>query len=236
MILESLTELNKAITACHRCVRLVAWREQVAHDKRKQFETEAYWGKAVPSFGDPNAKILIVGLAPAAHGANRTGRMFTGDNSGLWLYRALHTAGLANQPNSDHIADGLTLKNVWITAICHCAPPQNKVLPEEIVNCAPFLQQELTLLRNLKVVVCLGSVALNGFWKTLQTSPELQERFGIVSLPKKPAFGHSVVTPIGPQITVITSYHPSQQNTFTGKLTVAILDDVFAKAKSAMDG
>lgn len=218
--------------ACRACPRLVAWREQIAHEKRKQFEHDTYWGKAVPSFGDPNAEILIVGLAPAAHGANRTGRMFTGDNSGLWLYRALHTVGLANQPNSEHANDGLTLNNVWITTICHCAPPQNKVLPEEIFNCQPFLRQELALLTKVKVVVCLGSVGLNGFWKSLKTTPQLWDRFSIQAMPKKPAFGHNVVTELSPRLTVITSYHPSQQNTFTGKLTEPMLDAVFTHANA----
>jgi len=233
MAATSLAELNEAIVTCSLCPRLVTWREMIARDKRKQFEHDTYWGKAVPSFGDPNAEILIVGLAPAAHGANRTGRMFTGDNSGLWLYRALYKAGLANQPNSAHIADGLTLKNVWITAICHCAPPQNKVLPDEIANCQPFLQQELALLAKLKVFVCLGSVSLNGLWKALQTSQELQRRFNITVMPNKPAFGHNVTIDLSPRLRVITSYHPSQQNTFTGKLTEPMLDAVLTNAQRA---
>ncbi len=231
---QTLVKLNEAITACRQCDRLVAWREQVATDKRKQYQDEVYWGKAVPSFGDPSAQLLIVGLAPAAHGANRTGRMFTGDNSGLWLYRALHKAGFANQPSSKEKNDGLKLTSAWITAICHCAPPQNKVTSQEVAACQPFLREELRLLSNLKVVICLGSVALNGLWATLKTTPDLWEPFAIDAMPKKPAFGHNVVTPVSNRLTVITSYHPSQQNTFTGKLTEPMLDALFASAKSAL--
>ncbi|MFN8615295.1 MAG: uracil-DNA glycosylase [Vampirovibrionales bacterium] len=221
--------LNQAIVACRACERLVDWRERVATEKRKQYQHEVYWGKPVPSFGDPKAKILIVGLAPAAHGANRTGRMFTGDNSGLWLYRALHAAGLANQPNSNHCEDGLTLVNTWITAIGHCAPPQNTLLPQEIAACQPFLLQELRHLTHLKVVVCLGSVALNGLWRTVCASPQLQQQWGIVAMGPKPRFGHLQVSSLG-EVTLITSYHPSQQNTFTGKLTEPMFEAVFQHA------
>jgi uracil-DNA glycosylase family 4 len=192
---------------CKRCPRLVEWRERIAREKRKSFADWDYWGKPVPNFGDPNAEFLIVGLAPAAHGANRTGRMFTGDRSGDWLYRALHKAGAANQPTAEHSEDGLTLHNVLITAICHCAPPDNKPTREEIQNCSVYLT-DLLANHQWKSILCLGRIAWEQVHKHLQRKPV--------------PFGHGAVSPGTPP--VVASYHPSQQNTFTGKLTEAMLD------------
>lgn len=199
------------IVNCRRCPRLVAWREEVARAKKPQFADWEYWGRPVPNFGDPNAERLIVGLAPAAHGANRTGRMFTGDRSGDWLYRALFRAGLASQAHSESASDGLTLKGVLITAICHCAPPGNKPLPAEIANCRSYLEETLKS-RDWKAVLCLGSLSWN------ETLKRLGER------PSK--FGHGVQQGLADGLKVFASYHPSQQNTFTGKLTEIMLDEV----------
>ncbi|MBS1706428.1 MAG: uracil-DNA glycosylase [Armatimonadetes bacterium] len=208
----SISALNDRIVSCDRCPRLRTWCAQVARDKRRSYSDDAYWGKPVPNFGDTSAERLIVGLAPAAHGANRTGRMFTGDRSGEWLYRALHRAGAANQPNSLHIDDGLTLKNVLITAVNHCAPPDNKPFPLEVVSCHEYLEL-LIRGRVWKSVLCLGSIA----WT------EVMKTYGLRPLPE---FGHGTYVDLSNGTRVIGSYHPSQQNTFTGRLTEEMLDEV----------
>lgn len=205
------------IAACRACPRLVSWRETMATEKRASFRDEEYWGRAVPGFGDENARVYVLGLAPAAHGANRTGRMFTGDRSGDWLYRAMHRAGFANQPTSTDRADGLALSGAWVGAAVRCAPPDNKPTNEERDECRPFLRRELDLLADLKVIVCLGNFAYAAIARELGIRP-------------RPKFGHGVeATADG--VTVICSFHPSQQNTFTGKLTEPMLDAVFSRAR-----
>jgi len=201
---------------------LVAWREEVAATKRAAYHDETYWGRGVPGFGDPAAKILVLGLAPAAHGANRTGRVFTGDRSGDWLFRAMHRAGLANQPTSVSADDGLALRGAWVTAAVKCAPPDNKPLPDERLNCRPFLQRELALLVNVRVVVCLGAFAFTAACN----------EFGVRPRPKFAHGAHYVthnhIADNGRML--LCSFHPSQQNTFTGRLTEPMLDDVFTRA------
>ena len=214
--------VNEEVVRCVRCPRLVAWREQVARDKRASFASEEYWGRPVPGFGDPEAKLLVVGLAPAAHGGNRTGRVFTGDRSGEWLYRALHRAGYANQPQSVSRDDGLRLSGCYISAVVKCAPPDNKPTPDERNNCLPYLVRELELLDRVRVLVCLGSFAWDGALRTLAA-------LGMTAKPK-PRFGHLSEVTVG-AYTLLGSYHPSQQNTFTGKLTQEMFDAVFSRAK-----
>lgn len=217
-------ELQRRITRCRRCPRLVAWRQRVAREKRAAFRDDEYWGRPVPSFGDPGARVLVVGLAPAAHGANRTGRMFTGDRSGDWLYRALHRAGFASQPTSAHRGDGLRLTDVFVTAAVRCAPPANKPTPTERDACAPWLRAELDLLERVRVVVALGSFA----WS--QTLRILETRGHPVPTPR-PRFGHGAETVLGSDLTLLGSYHPSQQNTFTGRLTEEMFDSVWRRAR-----
>ena len=212
------------ITSCRRCPRLVAHREDVAAKKTRRFQESDYWGRPVPSFGDRKARLLVVGLAPAAHGANRTGRMFTGDRSGDWLFRALHRAGFANQATSTDRDDGLQLTDCLITAAAHCAPPGNKPTPEEMTRCRPYFLDELERLKSLRVVVCLGQV---GFRTYLQARKEL----GMENPKPAPKFGHCKSTELAGPIALIGSYHPSQQNTFTGRLTEQMLDDVFGLAR-----
>ncbi len=226
---KKLAKLQKHTTQCTRCPRLVSWREEVARTKRKQFMDDDYWGKPVPAWGDPNAELIIIGLAPAAHGANRTGRMFTGDRSGDWLYRALHKAGFANQPTSTDSNDGLTLHNCWITAAARCAPPLNKLTADELSNCRSYLAEEIPLLPNAKIILCLGGVALTALWNTLKAHPDLREHIigAGAPMPKKPAFGHGILTPLSDKFTLALSYHPSQQNTFTKRLTEPMFDTLF---------
>jgi uracil-DNA glycosylase family 4 len=205
------------IVECRACPRLVAWREGVAAAPRASFRDQEYWGRPVPGFGDPEAAIAVVGLAPAAHGANRTGRLFTGDRSGDWLYGAIFRAGLCNQPTSVGRDDGLTLHGVWMTSAVRCAPPANKPNPDERDRCVAFLVRELDALAALRVVVVLGQFAYDVMTRVLNIRP-------------RPRFGHGVQVRGGGDITVVCSFHPSQQNTFTGKLTAPMLDSVFAEA------
>jgi uracil-DNA glycosylase family 4 len=224
-----LLALQAEVSACRRCPRLVAWREQVAREKRAAYRDQSYWGKPVPAFGDPEARILVVGLAPAAHGANRTGRMFTGDRSGDWLFRALHRAGLANQAKSVANSDGLILTDTFVSAAVRCAPPENKPEPAERDACRPWLEREFDLLRNLSVVVTLGQIA---FAQTLRI---MTARGCDVPRPR-PRFGHGVEVPLEQGLVVIGSYHPSQQNTFTGRLTEQMFDAVWSRARALAGG
>ena len=220
---DSLASLNAEVTACTACPRLVAWREACAADPPRRFRGEDYWARPLPGFGDPAATIAVVGLAPAAHGANRTGRMFTGDRSGDWLYAAMHRAGLANQPTSLDAGDGLRLRGSYISAVVRCAPTDNKPTPGERDECIPYLARELALLARARVIVCLGSFAWDGALRALRTGGQ--------EIPRpKPRFGHMAEARVG-DLAILGSYHPSQQNTFTGKLTVEMLDNVFARAK-----
>ncbi|HKS48025.1 MAG TPA: uracil-DNA glycosylase [Amycolatopsis sp.] len=225
MTQTSLVELDAAVAECRRCPRLVAWREQVAATRRAAYANETYWGRPVPGFGPPDASLAIVGLAPAAHGGNRTGRMFTGDRSGDVLFQALYDVGLASQPQSKHVGDGLELRGTRITAPVHCAPPANKPTPAERDTCRPWLARELDLLRpTLRAVVVLGAFG----WQALL--PVLAE---LRPVPKPaPRFGHGVEVDLG-GLRLFGCYHVSQQNTFTGRLTPAMLRDVLARARDA---
>lgn len=223
--MRELIALQAEIETCGRCPRLREHCARVAEVKRRAYRDWEYWGKPVPAFGDPQARVLILGLAPAAHGANRTGRMFTGDRSGDWLYRALHQTGFASQPTSVSRGDGLTLRDVYITASARCAPPDNHPTPEELRNCRPFLERELELLRNLKVVVALGKIAFDQYLGILKSRGAIASRSGF-------PFGHNrLFTPAAGEPALLSSYHPSQQNTSTGKLTEAMLLAVFRKAR-----
>jgi len=208
---------------CRRCPRLVAWREEVARTKRRAFASETYWGKPIPAFGSVDARLVVVGLAPAAHGGNRTGRMFTGDRSGDWLYAAMHAHGFASQPTSVHRGDGLVLRDAFITAGARCAPPDNKPTREEFANCRPWLVGELELLESMRVVIALGGLAWTEFllaWKALEGE-----------LPRPlPKFAHGAEARLH-GVTLLGSYHPSQQNTSTGRLTRPMLEGVFARAR-----
>ena len=214
---DSLDRVAAEVAACRSCPRLVEWRERVASEKRAAYADHDYWGRGVPPFGDPGARVAVIGLAPAAHGANRTGRMFTGDRSGHWLYRALHRAGFANQPTSVDIDDGLTLTGALVTSPVKCAPPANKPTPVERDTCKPFLERELALVDPV-VFVVLGGFAYQAMCAHLGVRP-------------RPKFGHGVEVAVGDGRTILCSYHVSQQNTFTGKLTEAMLDAVFARAR-----
>ncbi|HTP12399.1 MAG TPA: uracil-DNA glycosylase [Bacteroidota bacterium] len=223
--METLHSIQNEVIACRRCPRLVRWRERIAREKTKRFASWDYWGKPNPGFGDPSARLLLVGLAPAAHGGNRTGRMFTGDRSGDWLYGTLHKFGFANQPNSDSRDDGLKLVDCYITATCRCAPPQNKLLPSEILHCRPYLLGELRLLKRVRVIVGLGKV---GFDSAARCVAEL----GWSTSNRMPKFGHGVEYVVNDRIILLGSFHPSQQNTFTGTLTHPMFDSVFRRAKA----
>lgn len=234
-------ELETEITTCRACPRLVAWREQVALEKRRAYRDWDYWGRPVLGFGDPAARLLIVGLAPGAHGSNRTGRMFTGDSSGDTLYTALHRAGFASQPTSRHRSDGLTLSDAFITAVARCAPPENRPTPAEITACRSFLYRELALLSQVQVLVALGQVAFDGCLRLLRDHSyqlaEAKEPSMTSSGPLK--FGHGRhytfvnATPTDRKH-LITAYHPSRQNTQTGRLTQAMLDEIFALARTLL--
>lgn len=220
----SLKQLEKQIIKCNTCPRLTAWRKRVAKEKVARFYEWDYWAKPVPGFGVKNAQVLIIGLAPAAHGANRTGRLFTGDRSGEWLYRALYKFGFASQPYSISRNDGLKLIDCYITAAIHCAPPANKPLKQELENCQRYLLQELQLLSNVRVIVALGKIA---FETAIESFLTLQR----TDLKNYPPFGHGKEYRLNERQTLIVSFHPSQQNTFTGKLTRPMFDKIFRRAK-----
>lgn len=215
---DSLDRVSAEVVDCFACPRLVAWRELVATEKRAAFRDETYWGRPVPGFGDPRARLLVVGLAPAAHGGNRTGRVFTGDRSGDWLYSALHRAGYANQPTSVHRDDGLQLKGAYVAAAVRCAPPDNKPTPAERDTCQPYLAREITLLGQLRVMVALGQFGFDALCRVLGVRP-------------RPRFAHGLEVALPAGRWVICSYHPSQQNTFTRRLTVPMFDAVFDRAR-----
>ena len=221
-----LSTIAREVIACRRCPRLRAYCARVAREKRAAFRDDAYWGRPVPGFGDPRARLLVVGLAPAAHGANRTGRVFTGDRSGDFLMRAMHGAGFATQPSARHANDGLRLTGAYINAVVRCAPPDNRPTPDEIRNCASFLEAELAALPRVRVIVALGKVAFDACWRLLATR-------GAAPRPR-PRFAHGLVVPnaAADGLSVVASYHPSQQNTNTGRLTPSMLADVFALARA----
>jgi uracil-DNA glycosylase family 4 len=216
---SDLGRLQERIVHCRRCPRLVEWREQVAREKRASYANEEYWGRPIPGFGDPEAAVYVLGLAPAAHGGNRTGRVFTGDRSGDWLFASMHRTGFANQAESHHVLDGLRLEGAWVGAAVRCAPPANKPLPSERDNCLPYAQEELGLLPGARVVLCLGQFAWDAAARLLAVRP-------------KPKFGHLAEHAAGGGLTMLASFHPSQQNTFTGRLTEPMLDAVFERARA----
>ena len=219
---SQLDKLNQEIIACRKCARLVAWREEVARVKRRAYIDQEYWGKPVPGFGDPKARVLIVGLAPGAHGSNRTGRSFTGDASGGFMYPALYRAGFANQSTAVSRNDGLTLKDLYIAASARCVPPDNKPTQEELNNCQPYLERELHILKP-KVIVCLGRIAFERVLRIYSVRNSAWK------------FGHGALYQMENGIWILCSYHPSQQNTLTGKLTVKMFDEIWTKAKSLLE-
>jgi len=226
--MRSITVLNRDIVHCTACPRLVAYRESIARTKRRQFIEETYWGRPIPGFGDPQAQLYVLGLAPAAHGGNRTGRVFTGDRSGDWLYEALHRFGFASQAASTHRDDGLVLTDCYIGATVRCAPPDNKPLQDEFAHCQSFLLEEIRLLTQMRVMVALGKIAFDHYLKACQTA-------GFTKPSPAPKFGHGVAYALPWGITLLGSYHPSQQNTFTGKLTRPMFHSVFAKARAELE-
>jgi uracil-DNA glycosylase len=219
-----LSILNNEITACTLCPRLVQYREKIGREKRRAYKDQEYWAKPVPGFGDPNAKVLILGLAPGAHGSNRTGRPFTGDGSGFFLYPVLHAAGFASQPSATHRGDGLKLKDAYITAAVRCAPPLNKPTPQEIVACSSFLDRELAGMTSVKVVVALGRIGFDAYLNHLK-------RTGVITSKAAYLFGHGATYKLPNGVTLIASYHPSLQNTNTGKLTKKMFLEIFLKAR-----
>ena len=219
---SQLQQINQEIVSCYKCSRLGAWREEVARVKRKAYRDQDYWGRAVPGFGDPQARVLVVGLAPGAHGSNRTGRVFTGDASGGFLFPALYRAGFANQPLAESRSDGLRLKDLYICAVAHCVPPDNKPAREELDNCQPYLERTIQILKP-KVIVCLGSIAFDRLLRVLSS--------------RNPAwkFGHGALYQLQDGTWILCSYHPSQQNTLTGRLTVKMFDEIWTRARSLVE-
>jgi uracil-DNA glycosylase len=222
-----LSVLHKEVISCSRCPRLVEYRERIGREKRRAYLDWTYWAKPVPGFGDPNARVLILGLAPGAHGSNRTGRPFTGDSSGNFMYPVLHRTGFANQPTAKHVDDGLQLTDAYITAAVRCAPPDNKPSPEEIANCAPFLDRELDALANTKIVVALGRIGYEAYLNYLR-------RKGIVKSKAEYVFGHGAMYTMPNGTILLASYHPSNQNTNTGKLTEEMFTEIFRTAKKLL--
>jgi len=220
---ERLAALEGEIVSCRKCPRLVAWREEVARVKRASFAGETYWGRPVPGFGDPAATVVVLGLAPAAHGGNRTGRVFTGDRSGDWLFAAMHRAGYANQPTSVRHDDGLKLHGAWVCAAVRCAPPSNKPTPAERDTCLPYAVREVELLESARVLVCLGAFAWDAALRILAA-------LGVKRIRPRPPFGHGAEAAAG-RLTLLGCFHPSQQNTFTGRLTEDMLDAIFKRAR-----
>jgi uracil-DNA glycosylase family 4 len=223
-----LTVLNREVISCTRCPRLVAYREQVAREKRRAYRDHDYWGKPVPGFGDPNARVLILGLAPGAHGSNRTGRPFTGDASGHFMYPVLHETGFANQPTATDRDDGLLLRNLYITAAVRCAPPENKPTPQELAHCAPYLERELAGLKNVRVIVALGKIGFDAYLDYLK-------RQGMLKTKKPYVFRHAAQYTMPDGRTLLASYHPSNQNTQTGKLTRPMFLEIFKEAARLAD-
>src|SRR5262250_1954104 len=225
VFMNEVQQLHRTIIACRKCPRLVRWRELVARNPPRRHRDEKYWARPLPGFGEPDARLLIIGLAPAAHGGNRTGRIFTGDRSGDWLYGALHAAGFANQPDSIHRNDGLKLMDCYITAAVRCAPPDNKPLPSELANCSEYLDRELALLRKIKVVVALGRIGFEAYLAHLRRTKVLSRTTGL-------SFRHAAHYQLPNGVLLLASYHPSNQNTATGKLTAEMLEAIFRSAKA----
>jgi uracil-DNA glycosylase family 4 len=226
--IQAIEDLNREVIACARCPRLVAHRQEVARKKRRMYLNEDYWGRPLPGYGDPEAQVLIMGLAPAAHGGNRTGRMFTGDRSGDWLFETLYKSGFASSPISVRRDDGLTLRRAYITAAVRCAPPGNKPLPQERINCLPYLLRELALLRNVSIIVALGKIAFDGYLSARQ-------QMGLEVPKPRPSFGHGATSLLPDGKTLVASYHPSQQNTQTGRLTREMFEGVFSRVRHLVD-